>query len=702
MSKSVNETIVKLHTELLNGTVELDDLEKYKPEFSTFLSSIDEGSPKKIDTNVLRSFLLLCMDYYYYSSKGDVLIPDSDFDRAMTTYCSLTKNGQIVYPDYSPQTKGTTWELKKHNASHMVGSVDKFYVYEDLIEWLESYSDRLTSRNAVVIVAPKYDGVGVSIEYKKGQPIFALTRKDRVYGQDISRCIELASNIDEVIQSGKFYTKSDHFFIKGEILVSQSHFNKLKEITSYKNRRSATTGITNTPQNIKYAPWLDVIPLCYYNADAAPGKCPIHYEPGITQSHELSILLYEDAISHHGKNLISAIRKKLLRLAEPDFDYRYDGVVVFIQSSLLDYDEDVMKHARAYKINTKKGVTKIKDAYVSVGRTGKATPMINVYPCDVNETEVTDVSLSNFTKARKYNLHKNDTIEIISAGDVIPQLNKILEQGSVEPLKWDMHCPHCGSAFSSYKNRSGEYEYMCDNPNCIRVVSGNIANFLEKMGAENMSDVTIADLCERLKSIRSISDIFNVKETDLTQLSGWGDTSASDFVNELNRIRNTPIPYSTFLGALGIPSVSKKKCRKILTGISYKELMELVNSKPIKVEEKIMAMDGIGPSTAEVFIDFLTSNYTVIRDLESLFYLIPDNPKVYNVVFTQFRDRDYIKQIEELGYEISENVNKETVAVVSTDMNAKKIKKARERGIPTYHASDLSKLLEDLEAMRLS
>ena len=697
MSK-FDELIYALHEKLMAGDISINELEKYKNDFEAYRKFVINSNNACNENAALRKFLLLCIDYYTFSSNGDVLIADSDFDKMMQIYCKLTSKSPIIFPDYCPPVTDTSWEIKNHIAPQMVGTVSKCYNFDSLMNWLESYQDKISGSKTSVMVAPKYDGVGVSIEYKEGQPIVALTRRDGISGQDISRLVSLSSNINEVINMGKVYTEgSKHFFIKAEMLISRSSFNKLKELTTYKNRRSATTGIINTPKNLNLAPWIDIMPLCYYDADAPSDKPAIIYDPGNKANNIGAHIPYYDAILKDGKLLKNIIKHMLKDLTDPDFEYRYDGVVVFINSKHLNYDSDIMEHSKAYKINTKKGTTRIKKAYVSVGRTGKATPMIEVYPCDVNETEVTDVSLSNFTKARALNLHEGDIVAIISAGDVIPQVEEVIETRSNIPLSWDMKCPHCGIPFKSYRNSDNEKEYRCENSGCIRVLSGMITNFFEKMGAENISDATISFLCENVDGVKSLVDILNIKKEQLVNLDGWGELSASAFVDEIERIKNAKTPYSTFLGALGIASISKKKCRKILKGIKYSDLMDWVINKPSKVEDRIMAMDGVGPATAKIFIDFIADNYENIRGLEKYFNLVPDKNKCYNVVFTQFRNRDYINKIKSMGFEISENVNKETIAVISPDMHAKKMLKAKERGIITFHASELDYMIERLE-----
>ena len=101
--------------------------------------------------------------------------------------------------------------------------------------------------------------------------------------------------------------------------------------------------------------------------------------------------------------------------------YRVDGVIRLPVLSHFDRN-DVMANAMAFKINTAENYTKIEYGYVSIGRSGKATPMLHVEPCEVNETTVTDVNVGSFPIFYRLGLHEGETILVYSAGAVIPQM----------------------------------------------------------------------------------------------------------------------------------------------------------------------------------------------------------------------------------------------------------------------------------------
>lgn len=684
----MNENIIKkLHKDLLGGKIKISDLKDHKGEFAAYYKSVywvvdnNTDGVYHIDIDTLRQFVMLCLDYYTYSPDGDVLINDSEYDFMMNVYCQMANTVPFIKPDYEPEStnNGSTWELAKHTAPWMVGTVSKFYDIDKMYKWILSYKG-LVGYDARVVIAPKYDGVSTCIRFINGQISQALTRKNTIVGQDITACVNNAWNHDDLWISD--LTKKDDAYVKCEILMSYDDF-KGDVAERYTNRRSAVSGIIGTPKNVDLAHALTIMPLCYWQDNH------IIYKPANSISTTFKEVLDKDLLEHY-------IGKMLYKMSSPSFPYRYDGVIIFIDSPDLDYAEDIMRHARAYKINTAYGQTTIKRGYVSIGRTGKATPMIEVYPCAVNETEVTDVSLSNFKKANEIGLHENDRIQIVSAGDVIPQLDKVISRDKSQPgLYFDMRCPHCGMRLTSINAT----EYGCTNKSCPRIISGEITNFLTKMGVKGISDTTIEDICTRLH-ICEVTDILKLTEKDLVHLDGWGNTSAKLFVNEIERIKHNPVPYSTFIGALGIPNVSKKKCRKFMTDMTVDYILDNIKTRPGYVYDKILGSDGMGLATTEVIMNYFKDNYDYIKELSGFFTLKPDKAVVNNIVFTMFRDKDAIAEIEEMGYEISENVNKDTIAVISPDMGAKKILKAKERGIATFHSSQMSELMKYLEAWK--
>ncbi len=686
---------LKVYDKLRDGVYSIETLDQCDPDMrhNSFIYISYLHDAKDINVDALYAFVVIQLDYYTFSNIGDVFISDSDYDFA----ANVLKSHGIKIPTtntFSPQTK--TWQLIKHTAPQMVGSVKKVFDTQSVHEFISKNVQGLFGET-IIKVAPKYDGVGVNIEYdpKTLDFVSALTRKDALYGQELIKLIKRCDNYaDEVMKASEIFGSS-HGYIKCELVMSQDNFDKLiKEKTEkgekiYKNRRNGTSGIINTPTNIDYAKYLTIKHLAY-GIEKSRKKFSYLYDP------EGCLDIYLEDYLKNPTILDKAISRILDTTHISDFEYRTDGVVIFISNIHIRY-ENIMDHAVAFKTNSKVGVTRIKYGYISIGRTGKATPMIKVEPCDVNETMVTDVNLSNFAKVKKLGLHEGDTIAIESSGDVIPMIKEIVMQGSPTPLGFDLHCPMCGKKLYGEENaKTKVIEYRCINDNCPALSTGVITNFFDKLGANGISDTLILSIYEKL-GLNSIADFLdtNSYKSKLIELPGWGVVSATNFTNEIDRIKDKPITNGEFVGALGIPLISTKKCRTIFSTIKYdKFVSKIEKGKYSSADEMLYSVKGMATKSVDTIMDYFKKNYDDIELIRSYFTHITNDILIdANVVFSGFRDSDTEEYLIKHGIDVSETITSKTIALITANRNSTKTKKAESMNIPVYDAYNLSEAL---------
>lgn len=676
--------INRVYDKLVTGDYHIESLEQSEPNIETksmaYLNYIKQkvvDDPKSIDKTTLFRYITIQLDYYTFSNLGNVFISDSDYDDAVAVMRYL---GMDAPTTNTFQPSGSTWQIKMHTAPQMVGSVSKVFDLQDVKKFISDECNN-TFGTTSVIFAPKYDGVGVCLEYdpNKIEIVSALTRKDGMSGQELIKLIRSCKNYNDILYKATQEFGTNRGFIKCEIVLAQSDFNELIKEKPYKNRRNGVSGLINTPSNIEYAKYLTVIPLVYGTQKKT--KMTYNYMP----PNSINVL-YDDL--RKKPQLIDEFIETILRSTHnSSFEYRTDGVVIFISNMHLQYP-NVMEHSIAFKTNSKVATTTIVNGYISIGRSGKATPMIKVQPCDLNETVVTDISLSNFNKVKKLDLHENDTIVVESSGDVIPMVKEVVKQGSAIELKFDLKCPICGYNLVPYVAGNGITEYECRNQSCPRLISGKITNFLDKLGAKNISDQTILNIYESL-NLRDIIDFLDTDKykSELMALPEWGAQSANNFCNEIERIKNKPITHGEFLGALGIPGISTKKCKTLFSEVDYDNFMQLVHmGKYDKADEALYDVKGFSVKTINTFMDFIKNNISVIDKLSEVFNLVKDKRSDANIVFTGFRDADMEEYASKKGVDISDNINAQTIAVISANKNSGKTKKAIERNIPVFDA----------------
>lgn len=660
----------QLRDDLVHGKITLSDLDQYSQEFSEY--GLDAAVSKKVNMNELKAFIMLCLDYYTYSDSGLAIIPDHQYDMAVERYYAELggRNAEnvIIYPD--PIVGGTKWNFIPHEIPGMVGTISaKLYSYAELKAQREYYYETNT-----FVLSPKFDGVSVSIKLVDGAIVSAATRYDGMVGQDITALIKRA-------HFPKWWKDAPNGFYKCEMLVSTDDFNELIKIKKYANRRSATSGIINTPKNITLGRFITAIPLLYYNRDKHIRKS---IAPGSKQ-----ITIYSTA------DLMDAIEKMLEEIRSESFPFRVDGVVINPVGITESINEgDLLENAFAYKVNTNEAKTTIEYGYMSVGRLGSVVPMLKVRPVEVNETIVTDVSLGSYAKFQSMGLHEHEEVIVFSAGDVIPQVKLPLVRtnwGNEGDLHMDKHCPHCGHKFTKIGT-----EYFCKNSKCPRVQSGKIANFIDKLGVEGFSDKTIEALNDA-GLLNSIEDLFSITVHDITQLPGFDTKSAEAFITEIGDLRSRPITVSEFFGALGIEGISVKKSRKIFSEISLKKLMK--NPSKRSISDDMRCAEGIGRRTAQIFVAFVEENYDLINFLLNRMNIVGDKSYQGNIVFTGFRNSRWEEKFNSIGYEVSDTVNKETVALISAndDHRSTKCINAISKGIPIIRYRDIDEFFTRLQ-----
>ncbi len=667
----------KIFKNLIKGKIDINDLKGYKTEVLNYcLAIVNPKSKEKIDLEDLESVIRLCLDYYTYSDNGDVLIPDALYDKVMNVWLTLGGK-QIIYPDVL--SLGSTWEMRRHQYPGLVGSIKKIYTMEELSLYLEKY--RGIKKWGI---APKFDGVSGAITIIDNEIDLGVTRGDGYEGQDITEVVRRAKMVDKYWAPFMYENFNISGRYKCELVISQNDFEKLIEEKEYVNRRSATTGIVNSPKNLQYAKYITILPLLYTDGDE--NEKYLYNPPGMKtfETGENK----RDNLQKMEKEIYSML--SVIRNSE--FPYRVDGVILFPYGLKLN-NADYMQDAIAYKINTNEALTKVDYGYVSVGRLGNAVPMLKVHPVEVNETIVTDVSLSSFDKFAKLDIHEDETVLVYSAGDVIPQV-KLPEQREYKAnapyLKIKKVCPYCEEKLERFG-----LEYKCINPECSRLVTGKIINFVTKLGVENISDRTIEVLYEH-KLIRTIPDIFALTVDNIIPIPGFEVVSANNIVNEINRLKTREISVSQLFGALGIPNISEKKCRNIF---NYITINDIQNSSSKKIRHKILDADNIGIKTAEVFIEFIENNKSLINFLIDKMNISVDKTFKGNIVFTGFRSPDFENRFNALGYEISDNINSKTIAVVSGDYNhdSTKCKTAIKKGIDIVDLIDIEDLFKELQ-----
>ena len=668
---SIETNIISLYAKIKNKKLPLKDLPIHAGMIKGFAEAIINGNYIPSQEG-LYALLMLNLDQYSYGNNGDVILSDHEYDLLHILYVDHGGK-QIIYPDAFE----SQWKLVPHKAKWMVGSVAKSYTVDEIYDFIDE-TCRSTNMNAYEItwvVSPKFDGISACLEIKNHQLIQAITRGTRAEGQDITAVVANVANLQDILST---YSTG---YLKVELCVPQKYFEPLK-LQGYKNRRSATSAIVNSPKNLNNAQYIEAVPLLWYESRDDEYGYHIDYNP-------------PDAITIKGVEskvqIMGYMLKLLAQLKNPDnhYEYRVDGVILF---PMIRYKElnDVMENSMAFKINTAEALTTIKYGYVSMGRTGRAVPMIKVEPCEVNETIVEDVTLGSFQLFKAMHLYEGEKVVIYSAGDVIPEMKfpeKRMIPDGAQLLRIPEICPYCGSELVNA---------ICPNPVCKRKITGRITNFLERTDiTSDISDKTIEDLYDA-KKIRNIVDIFKLQVNDIAGLDGYTQTGALKMINQFNTLRTTPISYSRFFGSLGCPGISLKIASGIFDVTTMDELLRTKGWDRINL---LMCVDKLGLTRAQIISDFIDQNYQEIYELMQIMNLVKDRKYFGNVVFSGFRDSSWEAKFDQIGFRVGDSVTRETAACIVANMGTTKAKAALKKGTPLYLSTEIERAYADCKLM---
>ena len=336
---------------------------------------------------------------------------------------------------------------------------------------------------------------------------------------------------------------------------------------------------------------------------------------------------------------------------------------------------------------------------MQVGRTGVLTPVALMKPVSVGGAMVSRATLHNQDEIDKKDIRVGDTVIIQRAGDVIPEVVKVIESkrsGGEKPFRIPANCPECGSRIVRLE---GEAAHRCIGFACPARIRENIRHFASRggMDIEGLGEKLVSQLLDT-KTIDDPADLYYLTQEKLTKLERMADKSATNLLKALEQSKNPPLEKLIF--ALGIRHVGEHIAR-ILTR-EFKNLDNLRNT----TEEKLQTINGIGPEITESIAAFFkeTSNQKVIEKLREAGVKPREPiskesavPSGKSFVFTgtlKSLTRNEAKEIvESLGCDVSSSITKKTDYVVAGDSPGSKYDKAKDLGIPILDEEEFLKLM---------
>ena len=563
----------------------------------------------------------------YYYNNSSPKISDKEFDELKADILSFEKKYKFINSENSPRiTVGykpsKNFKKVKHRVSML--SLSNAFSEEDLNNFEKKILKFLSKQNDFKIyysAEPKIDGISASLTYKKGNFIRGLSRGDGKEGEDITANLETIKDIPKKILSKDFPEEID---IRGEVFIQNSDFVKLKD--KFANPRNAASGTLRQKDSDE----TKKIPLKF-----------IAYAYGFEKDLKINNQTdYLKKLSDWGfktnplNKLITGVKNLIKNYNEVEkvranLDFDIDGIVYKIDDfnlqKRLGNVANAPRWAIAHKFSSNKGVSKVLDIEIQIGRTGALTPVAKINPINIGGVLVSNATLHNEDEIIRKDIRVGDTVTVERAGDVIPHILSVdINKRPKKSVKFIFpnHCPSCGSKTIKEFNkvtkkidairRCSSEGYYCD-----KISIEKLKHFVSKE-AFNIDGLgkKIIEGFWNLKLIKLPQDIFKLDYDKIKELEGWGKLSVENLRYSINQKKNISLERLIF--ALGIRHIGLENA-KLLSKYFTSFLNFQSLSKSNKFDD-LLNIDGIGDTQITSIKSFFANkiNVQVLSELGNI------------------------------------------------------------------------------------
>ena len=524
-------------------------------------------------------------------------------------------------------------------------SLSNAFTEDDLINFekkILNFLDKKKDFSIEYSAEPKIDGISASLIYKNGKFITGLSRGDGKEGEDITENLKTIKDIPNFISNKNFPTEID---IRGEVFIKNSDFKNLKN--KFANPRNAASGSLRqkNPNDTKKIP-LNFIAYTY------------GFEKGmeINKQSEFLKKLGDWGFKTNPLNKIIVGTKELMinyfeiEKKRESLDFDIDGIVYkindFTLQKRLGNVANAPRWAIAHKFSSNKGVSKIIDIDIQVGRTGALTPVAKIKPTSISGVIVSNVTLHNEDEIYRKDIRIGDTVVVERAGDVIPHIVKVdlkLRNKDSSKFIFPKKCPSCGSNTIKEFNqitKKDDAVRRCPSEGyeCEKVAIEKIKHFVSK-DAFNIeaSRKKIVEKFWNLKLIKYPQDIFNLDYDRIEKMEGWGKQSVNNLKYSINERKK--ISLEKFIYSLGIRHIGMENAKLISNFLkTSKKFITILNKENIN---ELQNIDGIGETQISSIKSFFSYriNLEILKELNNIL-MVQDqkNPKKDGI----FKDKTFM------------------------------------------------------------
>ena len=648
-------------------------------------------------------------DYQYYVLDNPS-ISDFEYDKIFRSLVDLeNENPELIRPDSPSQRVGgkalDAFESVIHRQAML--SLNNAFDDDELIAFDKRIKDDIGIDEVEYAVEPKFDGLAITLTYENGIFVQGATRGDGYTGENVTHNLKTIRSIPTKLN---YIHPPKLLEVRGEVLMLKKDFELLNQKQEslgekqFANPRNAAAGSLR-----QLDPRITATrPLTFFSYGL--GVC----EPNLNlKTHTQTIQLLKQfnlptsdlSTSVKGVKGLQSFYDKVSKLRNV-LAYDIDGVVYKVNSfnyqNELGFVSRAPRWAIAHKFPAEEALTEILDINVQVGRTGAITPVARLKPVFVGGVTVTNATLHNEDEMTRKDVHIGDIVSVRRAGDVIPEIVRVLinkRPKTIKKFRMPTECPECGSALVRIDD---EAIIRCSGGLvCPAQKKQSIIHFASRkaMDIEGLGDKSVEQLVT-LGLIHELPDIFKLKLEQLINLDRMAEKSSRNLLDAIEKSKSTSLPR--FIYALGIRNVGESTA-KDLAGF-YGDLDEIMK----QTEESLQIVPDIGPTVAKSISDFFrqTKSREVINSLIGLGVHWPkyDIKKSSSGIFATktfvltgtlpSMSREEAKSIIEMnGGKVVGSVSKKTDYVVAGSDAGSKLTTAQELGLKIISQQELLKLI---------
>jgi len=555
----------------------------------------------------------------------------------------------------------------------------------------------------------KMDGLACALVYEDGVLARGITRGDGLVGEDVTANVRTIESLPLKLRSDKKFGFLAHgrTEVRGEIVMYKQDFANLNANRAaegkplFANPRNTAAGTIRQldPQLVASRP----LHFRAYDLQRDdPAEVPMH-------SYAYQALQALGFLANKNAKVLKTIGAvmefyKDWETKRQELPFNTDGLVVKVNDRQLYRRLGVVgkapRGAVALKYAAEQATTKVKDIFVSIGRTGAATPVAMLEPVVIAGSTVQMATLHNQSEIQRKDIRIGDTVIVHKAGDIIPEVIEPLiklRDGREKPFAMPANCPECNTKLVKYK--AEDVIWRCPNEGCPSRAWKRIEHFASKsaLDIEGLGEKNVIALLNA-KLVKDAADIFTLQATDLLELERFAEVSANKLVAAIQAKNN--LTLSRFVYALGIRHIGTQTAVDLSN--HFRSLEEL---SKVTIDQ-LAEVDGVGEVVAESFVEWFSEprNQKLLEKFKSLSVW----PKPVKRIGGKLSGRKFVvtgslsnmgreeagDRIRALGGTFQSSVGQDTdYLVVGDNVGAGKLAKAAKLGTKQLTETEFLKLL---------